>query len=466
MVIFLRKQLFELVVFVVTLVLTLLSLYQASYAESEIIVNNHTPVASFNASKSHYSYVTHHWRINLNNYSTDEDGDVLFYKWYKKKAGDIEWQEFSTSKNCNFDFTLTESSEVYKVKLVAYDGISSDEIVQDITVQNDIPYFYINTSQTNPEPGIRNINLTARAYRTYDYDRPLTYTWYKKELYEDEWVKFRTTQITVSSNDGSYVTDTASLLFNINDMQQHSQTIYFRIILSDGIDSYERTTTYTLYKNRAPYARAEYSITTDNDTNMRLINFLNTSSDPDRDPLTYRWYVRYPNQTEFHLFSTETNPTLTVNRESKNVSYRIRLVASDGMDEGDREFYIGILPNNPPSASWSYTSSYNGNHNWTIGFFNNSSDYDNDTLTYAWYIKKRNEPESAYECFSTSKEPSYSFIQTEAPYEYYDVKLVVSDSWSSSSRASRISVYSGSPYAYFNQTISRIGSLCNNWCIL
>ncbi len=444
--------------FFAALLMSLLFLPRASYAESELIVNNHPPVASFSTSKTHYYYESHHWRINLYNYSTDEDDDILSYKWYKKKTGEVDWQEFSTSKNTNFDLTLTESSEVYHVKLVVYDGISSDEIVHDVTVYNDTPYFYFYINQSTPESGVKNIDLTARAYRSSDYDRPLTYTWYKKEGNSGEWVKFRTTHITESSNDGSYVVDTASVQFDTNHMQQHSQTIYFKAVLSDGIDSYERTTSYTFYENRAPYARAEYSVTTDIDTNMRLIDFLNTSSDLDGDPLTYRWYIRYPNQTEFQQFSTETNPTFSISRESEEVTYRIRLVASDGMAEGDTEFDIGILPNNPPVASFDYEDNYNGSHKWTIDFINDSLDSDSDPLTYAWYIKKRGEPDTAYELFSTSEEPSYSFTQAEAPYEHYDVKLVVNDPWSSSSYNGSFYVYASDPYVHFYWSSLRNGS--------
>jgi hypothetical protein len=82
------------------------------------------------------------------------------------------------------------------------------------------------------------------------------------------------------------------------------------------------------FSYRTPTRTLKYIVPTDRD----MIMFLNNSSDPDGDPLTSRWYVRYNGTGDWKLFNSSTHHwgRLPVSNEK---GHEIRLVVSDGMKE-------------------------------------------------------------------------------------------------------------------------------------
>ena len=90
---------------------------------------------------------------------------------------------------------------------------------------------------------------------------------------------------------------------------------------------------------RTPTRTLKYIAPTDRD----LIMFLNNSTDPDGDPLTSRWYVRYNGTGDWKLLNGSRDHwgRLSVSNEK---GHEIKLVVSDGMKE---DAAAAILPFDP-----------------------------------------------------------------------------------------------------------------------
>ena len=95
----------------------------------------------------------------------------------------------------------------------------------------------------------------------------------------------------------------------------------------------------TAFTYRTPTRTLKYIAPTDRD----LILFLNNSTDPDGDPLTSKWYVRYNGTGDWKLLTSSRDHwgKLPVSNEK---GHEIKLVVSDGMKENSTTIVLPVDP--------------------------------------------------------------------------------------------------------------------------
>jgi PKD repeat protein len=156
--------------------------------------------------------------------------------------------------------------------------------------------------------------------------------------------------------------------------------------------------------------------------------FTSTSTDPDNDTLTYAWDFG-DGET-----STEENPVHDYTENNK--TYTVTLTVTDEHNESDTEIKpvtIGT-PNTPPEADFTYLVNITTK---TVTFYDNSSDLDNDPLTYSWDFGDGNS--------SNETNP----VHTYAANNTYTVTLTVSDGKNNSTISKDVRVGNIPPKADF-----------------
>jgi PKD repeat protein len=173
-------------------------------------------------------------------------------------------------------------------------------------------------------------------------------------------------------------------------------------------------------ENRAPTADFTYS------SEGRLVVFIDTSTDPDSDPLSYHWDFGDGG------ISTEKNPAHTY---AINGTYVISLNVTDGTASNQKEETItlggqGTPENHPPTAA--FTSTINQTTR-TVVFTDQSADEDNDVLSYFW--------DFGDEQNSTSQNPEHTYPGDNT----YTVILTVSDGIETDARSELITINASQP---------------------
>lgn len=206
---------------------------------------------------------------------------------------------------------------------------------------------------------------------------PLTYRWEYRKPGSSTWTQF-------SSAKNPTLTVDAGGIWTIR------LTVWDSKGRSDSI-------TKSLTVNRVPVANFSWSPSIPQVG--QAVSFTNTSSDPDGDPLTYRWEYQRPGSSTWVQFSTATNPSLTVDAGG---TWAIRLTVQD--NKGASAIVTKSLAvNRAPVAnfSWSPAAPYTGD---TITFTNTSSDSDGDALTYRWEYQRPGS--TAWVVFAVARDPS------------------------------------------------------------
>ena len=162
-------------------------------------------------------------------------------------------------------------------------------------------------------------------------------------------------------------------------------------------------TTYMLPPNRAP--TADFTWSPSSVYAGTWVSFINLSTDPDGDPLTYVWEYQGPGDTTWYRFSTERTPSMSFYISG---TWRIRLTVRDpyGLSSSiTKSLYVQNV-NRPPTADFSWTPT-NPALGDTVQLINRSSDPDGDGLAYRWeYLRPGS---SQWYLFSTQPNPSMVF---------------------------------------------------------
>jgi hypothetical protein len=109
------------------------------------------------------------------------------------------------------------------------------------------------------------------------------------------------------------------------------------------------------------------------------------SSDPENQPLTYRWEViSQPAGSNFDTVFFGAEGILTVDTAG---SYRVRLIVNDGIqDSNPVRFLINVAPNLAPTANVSLSANSGMVESPIVLNGTRSSDPENQPLTYLWEI--------------------------------------------------------------------------------
>ena len=147
--------------------------------------------------------------------------------------------------------------------------------------------------------------------------------------------------------------------------------------------------------NNPPVADFNFEVSADG-----VVNFSNNSSDPENDKLTYKWKfgdnAESDEASPTHKYQNNGMYTVYLNvTDSGNLSnYITKEVSVDSISEGgnnDNPDPEVPITNDPPVADFNFEVSADG----VVNFSNNSSDPENDILTYEWEFGDNAESDEA-----------------------------------------------------------------------
>jgi hypothetical protein len=291
--------------------------------------------------------------------SSDPDSDQLTYRW-TAPAG-ITLSSTTTSKP-SFIAPQVSTNTTYIFSLVVNDG----------TIDSPVDQVVITVKQVN-QPPVANAgvdqNVKEGATATLDGSQssdpdsdPLTYKWTAPA------------GITLSSTTAQKPTFTTP--------QVSTNTTYtFSLVVNDGtIDSQVDQVVITVKKeNQPPVANAGIDQTVNESGTVGLYSY---SSDPDSDPLTYKWIA----PVEITLSSTiARNPTFTAPEVSIDTTYTFSLVVNDGTVDSPVDQVVITVKNvnKAPIANAGVDKTVYDNTTVTLDG-SQSFDPDGDPLTYKW----------------------------------------------------------------------------------
>ncbi len=222
---------------------------------------------------------------------------------------------------------------------------------------------------------------SSHAYRSED---PFTCEWfYKKQEDPDSEYKFFSSE--------KYPT----LQFELDG----TGTYHIKLVVNDGLCTSSRINSVT-FSNQAPSAKYSYTVSASGKD--RLVSFVNSSSSPDGDVLSFQWYTQKEGEDTWTFFSSETNPTLSKTLLEPNETCFVKLAVSDWASSCEYTQEIKLIDNKPiANFIWDIDA-----ENRQLSFENTSRELDNESLTYEWY--KRYYGDKIWEEFSKEENPVLS----------------------------------------------------------
>ena len=334
--------------------------------------------------------------------SSDADGDALTYLW-TAPTGVI----LSSTTAAKPTFTAPEvtADTQYAFTLVVNDGKTSstaDNVVVTVKQVNKVPVANAGADQSV----LQNTTVTLDGSASSDADGDaLTYLWTAPA------------GVTLSSTTAAKPTFTAPSVDQLT-------TYTFTLIVNDGkVNSTADEVIISIaVGNRAPVANAGV----DQSVNEGVVVTLDASasSDPDADPLTYKWTA----PTGITLSSTTAaKPTFTAPEVSTDTDYTFTLVVNDGeLNSTSDQVKITVKQvNKVPVANAGADQSVNEGVVVTLDA-SASSDADGDALTYLWTA-----PAGVTLSSTTAANPTFVAPEVTADTQYA-FTLVVNDGKASS----------------------------------
>ncbi|WP_368502752.1 PKD domain-containing protein (plasmid) [Alkalihalophilus sp. As8PL] len=301
-------------------------------------------------------------------------------------------------------------------ELIETDNNTSTRTITVIDAPPPIPDFTI-----NPNPTDRLITTQFTNHSTHPLDWSLSYKWEYRIKGTSSWTQFST------------VTN-PTRLFN--------EVAIYEVRLTATSEGISRSITKELpVINRTPIADFNESPNpTDRLTN---VVFINNSSDPEGDSMTYKWEHRIKGTGSWNQFSTSTNPTY---RFTQVGIYEVRLTTTDSYGASHNRIREVVVNNLAPTADFTINSTPTDRMS-NVAFTNRSSDPEGDTMTYRW--EQRVKGASSWSQFSTSANPSFRFSQVGT----YEVRLTATDSHGANhSRLREVVINNLTPTANFTES--------------
>ncbi len=343
-------------------------------------------------------------RISLNGLaSRDPDGDNLFYSWnfIAVPAGSSTPLMGNSTATPNFTADVEGN---YIVQLIVNDGqVDSEADIVSINIINSNIAPVANAGNDQQIRVNETATLNGAASSDPDGDA-LSYQWALISQ-PDNLVLLNATSTQPSftpTQAGNYV---AQLIVNDGKTDSNPDTVMIVVI----------------EPNSKPTADAGVDQSIDVDQTISLDG--SRSSDPDNDPLTYRWTVgtQPEGASVIILNSDKVNPTFTAVLAGE---YSFQLVVNDGYEDSDRDTVM-ITVNQvggQPVANAGDDQSGEIGQRWNLDG-SASSDPDGDTLTYQWSLLTA--PDASFTTLSDATAVSPQ-MDIDVAGEYL-VQLIVND---------------------------------------
>lgn len=268
-------------------------------------------------------------QVSLKATATDPDSDPLTYTWSGRGS-------FADTGSLNTTWTAPPKQardSGYTLTLTVSDGKLSDDASVDITVRANVPpQVTIDTAGRRVSGGAR-VSLSASA--TDGDGDSLTYKWSGGSFADS------------SAEDTTWTAPAA---------KQQEQEYPLTLTVSDGLGSDSATVTFTVRRRTPPPPTnrpPQVTIVTDGATvaGGAVVSLAATASDPDSDPLSYRW----SGQGSFANDEAEDTDWTAPLAMDQDQAYTLTLTVSDSRlsAEASVEFTVRgqLLPAQPVIAS-------------------------------------------------------------------------------------------------------------------
>ncbi|MDP2890424.1 MAG: PKD domain-containing protein [Bacteroidota bacterium] len=355
---------------------------------------NQTPVANAGPDQT----VNEGGNVTLDgSVSSDADGNPLTYSW-TAPAG-ITLSSATVAKPTFTAPQVTQDTQ-YTFSLVVNDGTvnsQTDQVIVTVKQVNKTPTANAGSDQSVNEGAI--VTLDGTASNDPDSD-PLSYLWTPP------------TGITLSSMTSSQPTFTTP---EVNADTQYT----FSLVINDGIvnSTADQVVITVKHVNKAPVANAG----PDQSVNENVLYTLDgsASTDPEGDPLTYKWTA--PAGITLSSLSA-AKPTFTAPAVTVNTNYVFTLVVNDGKVDSPADQVIITVKrgNQTPTANAGPDQSVNEGVIVTLDG-TASNDPDSDPLTYLW-----TPPIGITLSSASASKPTFTAPEVNADTQY-TFSLVVND---------------------------------------
>ncbi|MCM3443567.1 MULTISPECIES: LamG-like jellyroll fold domain-containing protein [Metabacillus] len=384
---------------------TKLGEYTTNSVEITVNVVGTPPAADFDATTPKYEGEV----VTFTNKTTEIDDDEIQYTWYSKLSNEPD-SSYSFMSNDEHPREIFEIPGNYDIKLVAVDLDGESSHVENLQILDSkiVPGFIHDSPYYKDE----TISLTSTAYdedglaisHSYNITRP------------------DGTSFTSNTVDPQFVGDQVG---EYKVIQTVTNSIGKKATYVDYIDVVERELTAG-FIHESPYYRGD------------LVKITSTAFGETGSILTYQYDITRPDETTFS--SSSKDPQFTPDQVGY---YHVKQTVSD--QYGNVETYedeIEVL-NRTPVADFTYspTTVYIDTN---VSFTDQSSDPDNDPLTYEWSYKSPTELD--FTVFSTDKNPS-RILPVRGDWE---IKLMVTDPYGDTSEVIKtVKVINRAPIANF-----------------
>ncbi|MFP4502947.1 MAG: PKD domain-containing protein, partial [Candidatus Hydrogenedentota bacterium] len=331
--------------------------------------------------------------------SFDVDGDALAYAWGFTARPSGSSASLDTPTAVSPSFTVDEPGD-YVIQLVVNDGaVSSPPDAVRISTTNTAP-----VADAGPDmQGFLDDEITLDGSGSSDVDGDqLTYSW-----------SF------VSQPSGSSATLDDNTLAKPSFVIDAPGDYVLQLVVSDGMSLSEADSVTVSTLNTPPVADAGADQSHRVGTDVTLDG--TGSSDSEGDPLTFAWsFVEQPEGSEAVLTGADTvAPSFTIDAPGE---YVVQLVVSDEEAESDPDTVVITTRNSRPVADAGNNRAVVAGDTVVLDG-RDSSDPDNDPLTYVWSLIRNPEDSTATLSDADTVRPSF----TTDLFGVYVAQLIVND---------------------------------------
>ncbi|ODS24406.1 hypothetical protein AB835_03655 [Candidatus Endobugula sertula] len=331
--------------------------------------------------------------------SSDSDGDALTYLWGFNQKPDKSAAILSDPTLVNPDFIVDQPGG-YILDLIVNDGTDNsdpDQVI--ISTLNSLPVANAGNDQQAHVGGRIVLDGTASSDRDGD---SLSYLW----------------EIESAPDDSSVTLENPTAVMPEMTIDSLGEYI-IRLTVSDGEASSAPDTVTITSENLPPVANAGAD-------QQAFVNDVVTlegsaSSDPESQPLSYRWsLVSQPTDSQATLSDTTlVNPTLPIDKAG---DYVVQLIVNDGIEDSTPDQRVISTINSRPVANAGDDQTVEFNQPVSLSG-SHSSDADEDTLTYQWAILSR--PDNSTTQLTSATQEDTGFLADQSGL--YIVQLIVDD---------------------------------------
>ena len=370
-------------------------------------INTASRISDGNAGESSCSYTS---TVTLYGFGVDPDLDTFAYAWTQVhdtsgaalQQGDTSVQLSDTSSQTP-SFTAPDvpngTQQIDLVfQLIVNDGTinsapayvtvhvmnTNDPPIAALTVNGQMPDM---NNAVNGVPASSQVNLDGSTSSDPNPNTTLTYTW--TQLNPDPAYPITGFSTNPQSPLATFTAPAVSF-------QQHSITLTFQLVVSDGdCTDTKQVSIMVVSNNRPPIADAGATQTVPEASTATLDG--SNSYDPDSDPITYQWTQVHDNtgaplQPGDPVISSLTPVTPNSSQVSfvapafdgqgGSVTFQLIVTDSHGAPSAPSYTVVNVYPNRPPVPSAGQDQTVD--EHTTVALSGSATDADNNALTYTW----------------------------------------------------------------------------------